>query len=244
MSTDSPFRSRGPIADVDALAQLRAGDVEIVGRMPWSSNHTYLVDIDGDEIIQAVYKPAQGERPLWDFPAGLYVREVASYELSHQLGWDLVPPTVLRDGPLGQGSLQLFVTADYEQHYFTLLEQPEHHHALQRLCVLDVIANSTDRKGGHCLCDADNHVWAIDNGLTFHQEFKLRTVIWDWAGERLPPDIVEDVISLVDDGLNDDLASHLDAFERDAALSRARAVIQGGCFPTDPSGRRYPWPLV
>ncbi len=244
MDLESPFRPRGPLDEADAIAQLTDGEIDVIGLMPWSSNRTFLVDVHGDQIIQAVYKPARGERPLWDFPPGLYRREVATYELSHQLGWDLVPPTVRREGPLGEGSLQLFVTADFEQHYFTILEEPAHHPALQRLCILDIIANSTDRKGGHCLLDADGHVWAIDNGLTFHHDFKLRTVIWDWADEPIPTDILDDVAALLDAGLADGLGQQLDPVEREAALTRARTIVQSGSFPVDPSGRRYPWPLV
>ena len=115
----------------------------------------------------AVYKPARGERPLWDFPPGLYRRELAAYLLSEALGWGLVPPTILRDGPLGEGSLQLFVPADFEQHYFTLLERPEHHDALQAICLFDLLANNADRKSGHCLLGRGRPLWAIDHGLAF-----------------------------------------------------------------------------
>ncbi len=245
MSQLSPFRDRGPIENADAERILETGDVEVLGRMPWSSNATFLVDIcEGDTVVQGVYKPVRGERPLWDFPPGLHKREVATYRLSEALGWSIIPPTVLRDGPLGTGSLQLFVPCDFETHYFHLLEEERHHHTLQRFCAFDIAANSTDRKGGHLLIDAQDHIWGIDNGLTFHAEFKLRTVIWDWAGEQIPADIVEDLQSLLDRGLPEELACLLDPFEADAVLTRIRALVQAGVFPRDPTGRRHPWPLV
>lgn len=225
---------------------LTLGQVELVGRMPWSSNATFLVEgcLHGS-VVRAVYKPRQGEQPLWDFPTGLHRREVAAYELSRALGWDLVPLTVERhDGPLGPGSLQAFVDADFEQHYFTLLESDAHGDALRRLCAFDVVANSTDRKSGHVLVDRAGRIWAIDNGLSFHQEFKLRTVIWDFAGDEVPAPLLDDLCRLVERGLPDELASLLDPFERQATVDRARALVDGGRFPVDTTGRRYPWPLV
>ena len=139
--------------------------------------------------VQAVYKPHRGEQSLWDFPDGLYRREVAAYRLSEALGWGLVPPTVLRDdGPFGTGSVQLFLEADYERHYFTLLEDGGREGELEAFCAFDVVANNADRKSGHVLVDADEHLWGIDHGLCFHAQPKLRTVIWDFAergGARL-----------------------------------------------------------
>jgi len=212
--------------------------------MPWSSNTTFLVDLPGQDIpLQAVYKPGRGERPLWDFPDGIYQREVAAYLLSAQLGWEIVPPTVLRDGPYGPGSLQLFVPTDFEDHYFTIREAPEHRHALQRICAFDVVANSTDRKGGHCLLGEDGRVYAIDNGLSFHAEFKLRTVIWDFGGETLPADILADLCDLLD-GAAPDLDELLEGGETEALLDRTQALVHDGSFPVDPSGRRWPWPVV
>jgi len=225
---------------------LRRGDLNVRGRMPWSSNGTFLVDVclDG-EATQAVYKPHRGERPLWDFPGGLYKREVAAYELSALLGWDLVPLTILRaEGPMGEGSLQQFVPADFEQHYFTLYETGGYTDQLQAMCVFDLLANNTDRKSGHCLLDEHGQVWGIDNGLTFHQEFKLRTVIWEFGGEPIPDGLLEDVSQLLEDGLSPPLIALLDPFERDAVLTRARAVLADGHFPVDHSGHRYPWPPV
>jgi uncharacterized repeat protein (TIGR03843 family) len=191
-----------------------------------------------------VYKPFRGERPLWDFPNGLGRREVAAWELSEALGWGLVPPTVLREGPLGEGSVQWFVDADFEQHYFTLLEDERHHPALRRICAFDLVANNTDRKSGHCLLDEDGRIWAIDNGLAFHEEFKVRTVIWEFGGEPVPEDVLGDLERLVEDGLSDSFEGLLDADERRAVLLRAEALARDGVFPVDHSGRRYPWPLV
>jgi uncharacterized repeat protein (TIGR03843 family) len=225
---------------------LSEGDLELQGRMPWSSNATFLVEGCHDgQTVRAVYKPGRGERPLWDFPSGLYQREVAAYELSAALGWDLVPLTVNRsDGPLGPGSVQAFVEADFEQHYFTLLEHEAHHDAFRRLCAFDIVSNNTDRKSGHVLVDGDGRIWAIDNGLSFHHEFKLRTVIWEFGGEELPAAVQADLDALVAGGLPAGVALLLDPFERDAVITRAKALLDDGRFPVDDTGRRYPWPLV
>ncbi len=236
------------MTDADAVRTvLETGAIEVEGRMPWSSNATFLVESClADRTERGIYKPHRGERPLWDFPSGLFQREVAAYELAEALGWDVVPITVARDdeAPLGEGSLQHFVDADFEQHYFTLFEDEAFHDQLRRICAFDLIANNTDRKSGHVLVDADGHLWGIDNGLSFHHEFKLRTVIWEFGGEPVPGDLLADVARLVDEGLLDRLARLLDPFERDAVLARARGLADAGCFPTDPTGRRYPWPLV
>ncbi len=232
-------------ADAATLALLARGEIAVKGRMPCSSNATFLVELRLDAATTlAVYKPGRGERPLWDFPPGLYRREIAAFRLSEALGWGLVPLTVPRDGPLGEGSLQLFVPADFEQHYFTLYEQPEHHDALQRICAFDLLANSTDRKSGHCLLGPDGHIYAVDNGLSFHAEPKLRTVIWEFGGQPIPDAPLEDIRRLLDGGLPEDLAALLSAAERKALLKRSRALLASGRFPVDRSGHRYPWPLV
>lgn len=224
------------------------GDVELLGRMPWSSNATFLtrLSLPGCDDQLAIYKPGRGERELWDFPGGLYKREVAAYVLSEMLGWALVPPTVLRDGPIGEGSFQGFVEHDPNDHYFPMVETGDEDLVSQfrRLCAFDILINNTDRKSGHCLLDEKGHVWAIDNGLAFHAEFKLRTVIWDFAGDDLPQSIGEDLSRFLDDPLPDALCELLDPFERDAVRTRARALRQEGRFPSDPTGRRWPWPLV
>jgi uncharacterized repeat protein (TIGR03843 family) len=236
----------------ELIELLERGDMTVKGRMPWSSNATFLVEVCNDNCITlGVYKPSRGERPLWDFPSGLGRREVAAYLLSEALGWQLVPETVWRDeGPLGAGSLQRFVEADFERHYFTLYEEEgeQWHDELRRLCVFDLLANSTDRKSGHCLfvpdSDGGGHIYAIDNGLSFHAEFKLRTVIWEFGGEDIPAHLLHDVERFVAAGIPDDLAALLDPFERDALLARGRAVVNERRFPIDGTGRRYPWPLV
>src|SRR5205814_6009570 len=145
--------ARGATATSSTASDLlRHGEVTVKGRMSWSSNATFLVELALNGTTgQAVYKPRRGERPLWDFPPALYRREIAAYLLSEALGWGLVPLTIEREGPLGDGSLQLFVPADFRQHYFTLLEQEEHREALRRICVFDLVANNADRKSGHCL---------------------------------------------------------------------------------------------
>jgi len=229
-----------------ALSLLAAGDVEIKGRMPWSSNGTFLAEVRcGEDELLAVYKPGRGERPLWDFPRGLYRREVAAYVLSDLLGWHVVPETVLRgDGPLGEGSLQRFVPADFEQHHFTLVEDPAHHPALMRIAVFDLLANNTDRKSGHCLLGHDGRIWAIDNGLCFHPEPKLRTVIWEFAGEPVPDHLLVDLERLRVCGLPTPLAELLDESEQEALLGRIDLVLDLGHFPLDETGHRYPWPLV
>ena len=238
----------------DPVAVLRTGDVELVGRMPYSSNATFLVEVTpagcdpedpGVEGVRAIYKPERGERPLWDFPAGLWKREVAASLLDEALGWRCIPPTIERtEAPLDVGSLQLFVDADFAQHYFTLVEDEATHPQFKRMCAFDFLANNTDRKSGHCLVDDDGHIWGIDNGLAFAAEFKLRTVIWDFAGEPVPDDVLDDVGALLDAGLPAGLRDLLDPFERDAVLTRARALLHAGKFPVDSSGRAYPWPLV
>lgn len=225
---------------------LAEGEIEVVGRMPWSSNETMMVELHlGGRAMRAVYKPGRGERPLHDFPPGLYLREIAAFELSAQLGWDVVPATVLRaDAPLGPGSVQRFVDADFDTHYFVLYEDEQYHDQLRRLCLFDLLANNTDRKGGHCLLDADGRIWAIDNGLSFHHQFKLRTVIWEFAGEPIPQDLLTDVARLHDEGPTPNLVTLLDPFERDAISARAAAILADPHFPIDPTGHRYPWPLV
>jgi uncharacterized repeat protein (TIGR03843 family) len=242
---DGPIKARPPLQEDQALAMLAEGELDILGRMPWSSNATFLVDVhhpDGE--LQAIYKPHRGERPLWDFPSGLYRRERAAYALSAALGWGLVPPTVLREGALGIGSLQLVVPCDYEQHFFTLVQDAAHHDALKRLCLFDVVANSTDRKSGHCLLGTDGRLYAIDNGLSFHEDFKLRTVIWNWGGEPLPRADADQLLELVAAGLPDEFSELLDHGECTAIEERIHRVVRAGVFPVDHSGHRYPWPLV
>jgi uncharacterized repeat protein (TIGR03843 family) len=233
---------------VDRAAQLEVlacGDIEIEGRMPWSSNATFLVDVTlGDRAGKAIYKPQRGERPLWDFEPGLHRRELAAYRLSESMDIDLVPPTVIRDGPLGEGSLQWFVDADHQQHYFTIHETREDlYDRLRDVAVFDLLANNTDRKSGHVLIDTDGHIWGIDHGLCFAAEFKLRTVVWEFGGEPVPDRLlagVERIAQNVPLGV----AALLSDDEVEAIAERAQWVVDHPVLPVDTSGRRYPWPLV
>jgi uncharacterized repeat protein (TIGR03843 family) len=227
------------------LTLLAQGEVEVKGRMPWSSNGTFLAELRCDDrTLLAIYKPGRGERPLWDFPRGLYRREAAAYELSEMLGWRLVPETIVRDGPLGEGSMQRYVEHDPEQHHFTLVEDPAHHDALRAMCAFDVLANNTDRKSGHCLVDADGHIWGIDQGLCFHPEPKLRTVIWDFAGDPVAPALLTDIERLLGE-LPGPLAALLDEEEVGAIVERAEWLLHARRFPSPaPGSRPYPWPYV
>ena len=229
----------------DVVAALTRGDLTVKGRLPDSSNATLLVEACHNGVTTlGVYKPERGERPLWDFPRGLFRRELAAWQLSEALGWGLVPLTVERDGPYGEGSVQLFVHADFEQHYFTLREDARHHDQLRRMCAFDVVSNNADRKGGHCLLDPDGTIYGIDNGLCFHVEPKLRTVIWDFAGEPLPAEILRDLERLVARPLPPALRALLAPEECSILVKRARALAKSGRVPTDTVGRGYPWPLV
>lgn len=228
------------------LTLLTEGEIAVRGRLPWSSNGTFLADVTaGDETCRAVYKPLRGERPLWDYPSGLYRREVAAYVLSEWLGWGIVPETVERDGPMGEGSVQRFMDADFEEHYFTLLERPEHHDRLRAICTFDLLANSGDRKAGHCLAGKDGTVWAIDNGLSFHPHPKLRTVIWDFEGQRVPEELLDGVRRLARcTAPPAGLVPLLAPVELEALTARAAAVLKRPVFPPIDSSYAFPWPLV
>jgi uncharacterized repeat protein (TIGR03843 family) len=238
----------------DPIDHLLRGEVELEGRMPHSSNATFLVHVHHSGAAHpAIYKPLRGERPLWDFEPGLHRREVAAYRLSEAMGIGVVPPTVLRDGPLGEGSLQWFVVADHREHYFTILEQyPLLHDRLRDIAALDILANNTDRKSGHCLFvpptatasgTGSGEVWAIDNGLCFAPEFKLRTVIWEFGDEPLP-DRVLAAAARICERVPVDVAALLADDEIEAISRRAAWMVTERRFPVDHSGRRYPWPLV
>ena len=224
---------------------LTCGEIDIEGRMPWSSNATFLVTVScGDEVARAIYKPTRGERPLWDFEPGLHRREVAAYHLSEALDLDLVPPTVIRDGPYGEGSLQWFVDVDHRQHYFTIHEErPDLHNTLRGVALFDLIANNTDRKSGHVLIDGEDHIWGIDHGLCFSADFKLRTVVWEFGGEPIDAPLV-DAARRIADRVPLEVATLLADDEVTAMQRRAEWVIENPVFPIDQSGRRYPWPMV
>ena len=233
--------------ELTRLDLLRTAAVEIEGRMPWSSNATFrcfLLDSEGEQRGQAIYKPLQGERPLWDFEPGLHRREVAAYRLSAATRLGLVPPTVLRDGPLGEGSLQWYVDADHQQHYFTLYEtRPELHDRLREFAFFDLLANNTDRKSGHVLIDGDDSLWGIDHGLCFSADTKIRTVIWEFGGTDIPPHLLAIAQEIVD-AVPHEVAELLADDEVEALCERAAWLLDMGTFPVDRSGRAYPWPLV
>lgn len=225
---------------------LEAGGIEVLGQVMGSSNRTFLVETSrGDERCWAIYKPEAGERPLHDFEPGLYRRERAAYVLSEALDWGLVPLTIVReDAPFGVGSLQRFVEADLQQHYFTLYaEFPETHAVLRRLALFDVIANNTDRKAGHVLRGVDGRVWGIDHGLCFAAPFKLRTVIWDFGREPIEEQLLEDIAPLADE-VPPELTELLSPPELRALRERARTVGLSGRYPSDPSRMRFPWPMI
>jgi hypothetical protein len=233
------------------LSLLANGEIEVEGLIPWSSNATLLVTVRDEELSTlAIYKPQGGERPLWDFAYGtLGMREVASYLVSDALGWGMIPPTVLRQGPHGLGSVQFFIHAQDGAHYFTIQDDPDYAGDLMRLAAFDLIANNADRKSGHCLIDHEGRLWAIDNALTFHNEPKLRTVIWDFAAQPLPDGVLADLQALqgiMDKGaqLTQALAHLLSGDEVEAFRHRLRHLIKAAHFPEPGPGRVVPWPLV
>lgn len=231
--------------DDRVLGLLASGSIELVGRIP-SSNLCLLVEVsDDDGTAFGVYKPEAGERHLWDFDPGLHRRERAAYVLSEWLGWGLVPATVVRqDGPLGVGSLQRYVDAQTAVGYFSLDPQhPELAAPLRAMAVFDVVTNNADRKAGHVLLDPDGRVWGIDHGLCFAAPVKLRTVIWDYAGQAITDDLLDGLDRLAA-GVPADLADLIDADEVAALQGRARLLLRAGRFPIDPGGRRVPWPMV
>ncbi|MDP9225091.1 MAG: SCO1664 family protein [Actinomycetota bacterium] len=229
---------------------LERGEVEVLGLLPYSSNYTFLARLHSDESeTLAVYKPDRGERPLWDFPPGtLAAREVATFRLSEVAGWHIVPPTVLRDeAPLGPGSLQLFIEHDPDLHYLTLMQ-----HRLEDFRVfaaLDAVVNNADRKAGHVLQDADGRVWAVDHGLTFSVEPKLRTVIWQFAEEPLGDSLRSELDRLGAElarpgGLGDELTDLLSPEESAATLARVETLLVEDSFPAPSSERPLPWPII
>lgn len=223
---------------------LAGGELEVLGLLPGASNHTFLGRVGG---VRVVYKPIRGEAPLWDFPPGtLATREVAAARLAEALGWPQVPATVLREGPAGPGAVQEFVAHVRGEHVFTL--RGRRADDLRAVAVFDVVANNADRKGGHVLLGEDDRLWCIDHGLTFHVEPKLRTVIWDYAGEPLPERLVADLErvagELADGPLRAELAGLLEPDEVEATAARASSLLEAGRLPEPGPGRVVPWPLV
>lgn len=238
--------------------------MKILGRLEYASNNTLLVEIEG---VRYVYKPIAGERPLWDFPDGtLANREVAAFRVSQLLGWHLVPPTSLVDGPEGPGSLQLWVDAEiHDVDLFAPEEVPDRwfsiltgideegkqivlahsaHPMLAQLAVFDVIINNADRKAGHILTPTNGAVIGIDHGVTFHEEPKLRTVLWGWTGSPIDDELIKDLKSLLVAVPKSDLSQLLAPAEIDSLLERINHVIETPVYP-EPSGEwpAVPWPV-
>lgn len=250
----------------EVLRVLAQGEIEDDhGLLPWGSNYAYLItvremppadeaeappDADDPLALLAVYKPQRGERPLWDFPEGtLCKREVATFLVSEQLGWEIVPPTVLRGGPYGLGSVQFFVDHDPEINYFTPFPEASQLQ-LMRIAAFDYLVNNADRKGGHCLLDARGHLWGIDHGLCFHPMPKLRTVIWDYAGQQLADPLLQDmeglceVLSLRESPFRCALLDLLNEREVGTLQMRVERLLKSRRYPQPGAGPNYPWPPV
>jgi uncharacterized repeat protein (TIGR03843 family) len=248
MPENSPLSSPADLQHIISI--LAHGEIEVVGQLIWGSNFTFLVrlTLDGNEL-PAVYKPARGEQPLWDFPRGsLADREVAAYLTAQRMGWDFVPPTILRsEGPAGPGSLQLFIDADPERHYFSFSEQEKQR--LRPVAIFDFLINNADRKSGHILLADDGHLWLIDHGVSFHSEYKLRTVIWEFVDESIPPDLLLRIEGLAaslstSSEYREQMEALLDETEIQALATRAAWLLDHRKFPQPGPGRPYPWPLV
>ena len=232
------------------LETLRAGEIDVLGLLPYSSNYVFLARLEhaGSEEL-AVYKPRRGETPLWDFPEGtLAAREVAAFVVSEAAGWNLVPPTVLRDdAPMGPGSFQQFIEHDPERHFFTLAE--ERFDDFRAFAALDVVINNADRKGGHILEDAERRLWGVDHGLSFNLAPKLRTVIWAFAGDAIDHTIRRHLEALTlgfstSEGWGAELGRLLSPAEARATVERATGLLDEGIFPCPETSHHLPWPLV
>jgi uncharacterized repeat protein (TIGR03843 family) len=229
---------------------LAEGRIELLGLLPNASNAAFLARCRaGDDERFAVYKPSRGETPLWDFPQGtLHRREVAAFVVAAALGWPNVPPTVLRDGPEGPGSLQLFVRFQAGEHYFTL--QDERREDFRRVALFDLVVNNADRKAGHCLLGEDGRIWVIDHGVCFSDEPKLRTVIWEFLDEPIPDEERADLRRLAGDldargDVLEALAALLAPEEVDAVRGRLAHLLTLERFPgPEPGTRPYPWPPI
>lgn len=249
MTSDVPESSGDSIETIDldrALILLREGELEIEGRLVDASNTTLFCAVaDGELRTACVYKPVQGERPLWDFPDGtLAMREAAAYAVSVASGWNVVPPTVLRDGPLGPGMVQLWIDADQGVDLLELARSDSQ--ALRRMALLDAVINNADRKGGHLLPMPDGHVFGVDHGVSFSAEPKLRTLLWQWRGQRISADEM-DVLTDLRDGLSSDLGVALRALlteaEVAATATRLGQLLTSCCFPyPNPDWPAIPWP--
>lgn len=241
------------LTEAQVLKTLAGGEVKEQGLLPYSSNHSFLVVVsDEDLTLPAVYKPQRGENPLWDFEWGtLCKREAAAYLISAALGWQLVPPTVLRDGTHGLGSIQFYIDHDAEEHYFTVQDDARFAESFRQLSLFDFIVNNADRKSGHCLIGADERLWAIDHGICFHTEYKLRTVIWEFSGEPIEDEFLENIKTLhgqltePDGALAQELCRLLSKEERKELLTRTKRLLRQQIYPIpQPHRRNYPWPPV
>ena len=235
-----------PVAVDEALELLAAGDLEIEGRLVDASNTTLVGAVSaGGSSVGCVYKPVAGERPLWDFPDGtLAAREVAAFAVSQASGWHVVPPTVLRDGPLGPGMVQLWI--DVDEHVDPVVLAGSDDPALRRMAVFDAVVNNTDRKIGHLLPMPGGHVFGVDHGVCFSEQDKLRTVLWQWAGQRLDAEALG-VLAALDDQLagplGDQLGRLLTPVEVRATRRRVRRLLSAKRYPRPrPGWPHVPWP--
>ncbi len=233
------------------LDLLLNGDVSVEGMLPYSSNYTLLASVEHAGLrALAVYKPRRGERPLWDFARGtLYQREVAAYLTSEALGFSLVPPTVVRDGPYGVGALQFYVHNDEQSHLLTMQQEGHYTTAIMQVALFDCVINNADRKSGHCLKGIDGRIWAIDHGLTFHHEDKLRTVLWDFVGQPLPPDLQRALCAFREslekrDSVAQALEELLSRYEMNALCHRLDVLIATNAYPSPGPGPNIPWPPI
>jgi uncharacterized repeat protein (TIGR03843 family) len=240
--------NEAPVSAPNEIKQaLENGEITLTGQFTYGSNYTFLVSIkhEGQEV-PAVYKPMRGEQPLWDFPeASLAGREVAAYLVSQVLGFYFVPFTILRDGPLGPGSLQQYIEHNPNIHYFNL--KPADRERLRPVALFDLLINNADRKGGHILLEKRSRkLYLIDHGLCFHAEDKLRTVIWDFAGESMPPALIS-ALETLRSRLHPDLWAAFQAYltpeELTALEARLGAILSNPVFPDPPEDRRaFPFP--
>ena len=240
----------GPDLDAAALVLLTGGDLDIEGRLVAASNTTlYCTVRDGDQEATCVYKPVAGERPLWDFPTGsLAGREVCAYHVSAAAGWHLVPPTVFRDGPLGPGMCQLWIESDETVDIMALARSSDHT-ALRQMAVFDAVVNNADRKIGHLLPDRDGRLYGCDHGVCFAEDYKLRTVLWQWRGRRLPAAAMAALRrlrqALASGPLLAELNRWLSAAEVEATRQRVDLLLRHRVHPFPPDDwPAVPWPPV
>lgn len=222
---------------------LQHGNYEVTGQFAFGSNYTFLVTVHHeDREYHAVYKPTRGEQPLWDFPENtLAGREVAAYLVSEHLGFHIVPFTTLREeGPFGAGSLQQMIEYDPEYHYFSFSDEDKR--LLKPVVLFDLLCNNADRKGSHVFFEKDTHkLYAIDHGICFHEDNKLRTVLWDFSGQKIPEDLLAPLSGIK--SLLPSLEPYLNSRELSALCARAESILKRGVFPRQPRDRRaMPWP--